>query len=171
MEPDTRSWVAVVHRWSGGLPELARYGGSFWSCERPRGERWRREGRRREGGRGVESRTRFKRKVLWVNGAEVMPRSQQQHPPFSLFLSAFISPCLFSDFPSFFSWLVLCFASFYVPSPPIFSVSWYPTCPGVFDSSDKERWASCRSLCLVDSLLFCGLLLLLFLSVLSLAGS
>ena len=37
-----------------------------------------------EGGGGrVESRTRFKRKVLRVNGAEVMPRSQQQQPPSS----------------------------------------------------------------------------------------
>lgn len=30
--------------------------------------------------RRAESRTRFKRKVLRVNGAEVMPRSQQQQP-------------------------------------------------------------------------------------------
>ena len=40
-------------------------------------------GRWVKGGGRVESRTRFKRKVLRVNGAEVMPRSQQQQPPSS----------------------------------------------------------------------------------------
>lgn len=45
--------------------------------------------------RRAESRTRFKRKVLRVNGAEVMPRPQQQQPPSlaprTLSLSLFLS--------------------------------------------------------------------------------
>lgn len=55
--------------------------------------------------RRAESRTRFKRKVLRVNGAEVMPWSQQQQPP--LALRVFASSILSFSLSSFLSILFL----------------------------------------------------------------
>lgn len=85
MESDVRQRAApAVRRWSGsGLVALAKYeiggGGGARFADL--------FGRAREAGRlgwverrRAESRTRFKRKVLRVNGAEVMLRPQQQQP-------------------------------------------------------------------------------------------
>lgn len=86
MESDTRYRVPAVRRRSGsGLVALAKYGGEGEG--EGGGEFADLFGRARKAGRlgwverrRAESRTRFKRKVLRVNGAEVMPRPQQQQP-------------------------------------------------------------------------------------------
>lgn len=84
MESDTRYRVpAVVQQRSGSTCKVWEKGGR----ERGQGGFADLFGRARKAGRlgwverrRAESRTRFKRKVLRVNGAEVMPRPQQQQP-------------------------------------------------------------------------------------------
>lgn len=86
--------------------------------------------------RRAESRTRFKRKVLRVNGAEVMPRPQQQQPtPFARALARSFRSLLFASVLRLCLSLLLPFAfhlllgpvrkrkSVNLPSPWIFSSS------------------------------------------------
>lgn len=89
----------MVGWWAGWSGSTCKVWRSFWSCRRRR----------------VESRTRFKRKVLRVNGADVMLPPQQQQPPslpFSVvcFLSLSLCPSFFVSlyiFRSFFNFLSL----------------------------------------------------------------
>ena len=139
----------MVRRWSSGLVALAKYRGSFWSCNRGRGlECESGEATTGDEGRRAESRTRFKRKVLRVNGAEVMPRSQQQQPPALLLLFAACLPLprsapflLFRSFPD-------------TLSHPVFPLSRHVSFPLAFSTRGRRRRRKKKGECYAGLLFF-----------------